>query len=293
MHGQDMGQRCTKVLTLDDGVDQAMLKRELGGLEPFGQLLADGIADNALPGEADERFGFGQDDIAVHGERRGDAAGGGIGDDRDVRQMRRRVALNGARGLRHLHERDQTLLHARAARSGEDDHRQMLGGGTLEQARDLLPHHTAHGPHEERGLHDADGALQARDGTLTGANALLKAGFPALGLKLVKVAREAERIGLLDGTVPLLERAGIEQVVDALVGGHAQVPAARGAHVMPSRQAGAVEGELAMLAGAPLAAHLVGLIGGAQHPAELRRIAQLREHAATGSCRACQERINA
>jgi len=167
-----------------------MLKRELGGLEPFGQLLADGIADNALPGEADERFGFGQDDVAVHGERRGDAAGGGIGDDRDVRQMRRSMALDGARGLRHLHERDQTLLHARAARSGEDDHRQMLGGGTLEQARDLLPHHTAHGPHEERGLHDADGALQARNGTLTSANALLKAGFPALGLKLVKVARE-------------------------------------------------------------------------------------------------------
>ena len=104
--------------------------------------------------------------------------------------MRGGMALDGARGLRHLHERDQTLLHARAARGGEDDHRQMLGGGTLEQTRDLLPHHAAHGPHKEGGLHDADSALQTRDGALTGAHALLKAGFPALGLKLVKVARE-------------------------------------------------------------------------------------------------------
>ena len=94
MHGQDMGQRGAKVLTLDDGVDQAMFERELGGLEPFGQLLANGVADNALPGEADERFGLGQDDVAVHSERRGDAAGGGIGDDRDVRQMRRGMALD-------------------------------------------------------------------------------------------------------------------------------------------------------------------------------------------------------
>ena len=105
MHGQDMGQRGAKVLTLDDGVDQAMFERELGGLEPFGQLLADSVADNALPGEADERFGLGQDDVAVHGKRRGDAASGGIGDDRDVRQMRGGMALDGARGLRHLHER--------------------------------------------------------------------------------------------------------------------------------------------------------------------------------------------
>ena len=62
---------------------------------------------------------------------------------------------------------------------------------------------------------------------------------------------------------------------------------------MPRRQAGAVEGELAMLAGAPRAAHPIGLVGGAQHPAELRGIAQLREHAAAGSCRARKERINA
>ena len=62
---------------------------------------------------------------------------------------------------------------------------------------------------------------------------------------------------------------------------------------MPRRQAGAVEGELAMLAGAPRAAYLVGLVGGAQHPAELRRIAQLREHATASRRRAGQKRIHA
>ena len=47
-----------------------------------------------------------------------------------------------------------------------------------------------------------------------------------------------------------------------------------------------------MLAGAPRAAYLVALVGGAQHPAELRRIAQLREHATAGRRRAGQERIH-
>ena len=62
---------------------------------------------------------------------------------------------------------------------------------------------------------------------------------------------------------------------------------------MPSSQACAIEGELAMLAGAPYAANLIGLIGGAQHPAKLRGIAELRENATAGRCRAGKERIHA
>ena len=62
---------------------------------------------------------------------------------------------------------------------------------------------------------------------------------------------------------------------------------------MAGGQACAIESELAVLAGTPRAANLVGFIGGAQHPAKLRGIAKLREHAATGRYRAGKERIHA
>src|SRR6266481_928632 len=41
---------------LDDEVEHAVLEQELGALEPFGQLLADGLLDDARAGEADERL---------------------------------------------------------------------------------------------------------------------------------------------------------------------------------------------------------------------------------------------
>src|SRR5206468_224996 len=38
---------------LDDEVEHAVLEQELGALEPFRQLLADGLLDDARAGEAD------------------------------------------------------------------------------------------------------------------------------------------------------------------------------------------------------------------------------------------------
>ena len=77
---QQMRERAAQLVALHDGVDQAVLERELGGLETLGQLLLDGVLDDALPREADERARLGQDDVALHGERRGDAARRGVGE---------------------------------------------------------------------------------------------------------------------------------------------------------------------------------------------------------------------
>jgi hypothetical protein len=61
-----------------------VFEEELGALEAFGELLADGLFDDAGAGEADERAGFGDVEVAEHGEAGGDAAGGGVGEDADV-----------------------------------------------------------------------------------------------------------------------------------------------------------------------------------------------------------------
>ena len=105
-----------------------------GALEALGQLLAHGLLDHARAGEADQRAGLGDLDVAQHGEAGGDAAGGGVGQHDDERQT---GVLDQARGddrARHLHQADRALLHARATRGGEHDQRRLLqhrepGGG--------------------------------------------------------------------------------------------------------------------------------------------------------------------
>ena len=73
---------------IDDDVEHAVLEQELAALESFGQLLADGLLDDARAGEADERLRLGDVDVAEHREARGHAAGRRIGQDRDVGEPR-------------------------------------------------------------------------------------------------------------------------------------------------------------------------------------------------------------
>ena len=203
------------------------------------------------------------------------------------------MALQRARHLRHLHERHETLLHARAARRGEHHHGQTLVGRALHEPRHLLAHDRAHRAHEELRLHDADGHAQARDTSDAGAHALLQARLLALSLELAQVAGELERVGFGNRAVPFHEAVRIQQVVDALARRHAQVTAASGAHVMAGGQAGAVELEAAMRARAPRIAVDSGFVGSAQHPAQKRRvIAERAEHPHAASRRASEKAVH-
>ena len=65
--------RCTTMSTMP-------CSQIFGALEAFRQLLADGLLDDARAGEADQRAGLGDLDVAQHGVGRGDAAGGRIGE---------------------------------------------------------------------------------------------------------------------------------------------------------------------------------------------------------------------
>ena len=47
-----------------------MLQQKFRTLKAFRQLLADGLLDDARSGKADQRAGFGDVEIAQHGEAR-------------------------------------------------------------------------------------------------------------------------------------------------------------------------------------------------------------------------------
>ena len=53
---------------IDDQIEHALLDQELAALEPFRQLLADGLFDDARAGKADQRLRLGEVDVAEHRE---------------------------------------------------------------------------------------------------------------------------------------------------------------------------------------------------------------------------------
>ena len=73
---QRAGQRRLHLAPIDDQVEHAVLEQELAALEAVGQLLADGLLDDARTGEADQRLRLGDVQVAQHREAGGDAAGG-------------------------------------------------------------------------------------------------------------------------------------------------------------------------------------------------------------------------
>src|SRR5882672_23316 len=82
-----VGDRRLHLAPIDDQVEHAFLEQELAALKSLGQLLPNRLFDDARAGETDERLRLGNVEIAEHGEARRDAAGGGVGEHREERQL--------------------------------------------------------------------------------------------------------------------------------------------------------------------------------------------------------------
>ena len=179
-HGQDPDQRLPQLGAGNDAVDEAMLQQVLAGLETGGKGLADGLLDDPLASKTNERLGLSQDEVAQHREAGRNAAGGRVGQDADVGLVRLvPQPRQGSRGLGHLHEREHALLHPRAARGADDDHRLAQGDAPLDLPGDQLAGHRAHGPTHEGEVERADLHRTPVDG---GTACQVCIGFAGLGL---------------------------------------------------------------------------------------------------------------
>ena len=83
--GQAFGKGGLELLPGNHHVDQPLFQKELGGLEPFGQVRPDGLLDHPGPSEADDGSRLGQDQVTQECEGGADAAEGGIGEQREYR----------------------------------------------------------------------------------------------------------------------------------------------------------------------------------------------------------------
>src|SRR5258705_243021 len=141
---ENAAERVLEVAPLDDQVELAVREQEFRPLEALGKRLANRLGDDPRSGEPDQRARLGKNDVAEHREARRDAAGGGIGKDGDVRQAAGAEPLEGGRGLGHLHQREDALLHPRAAGRRDDDDRQVLVDRELDRPRELFADDRAH-----------------------------------------------------------------------------------------------------------------------------------------------------
>ena len=133
----------------NDGIQEAVLQQIFGALEALGELFADGLLNHPRAGEADQGAGLGQHDVPQAGKAGGDAAGGGVGEHRDVEAALLGEPLQGGRGLGHLHQGEDTLLHPGPAAGGEKDEGELVLVGVLHQPGDLLPDGGGHAAHEK------------------------------------------------------------------------------------------------------------------------------------------------
>ena len=171
--------------------------------------------------------------------------------------MGRPQAFHGAGHLRHLHQRDEPLLHAGAPGCAEHDDRQTLGDGAVDHRGHFLAHRMPHRAHEEAGLHDAYSQRQPRNSRAPRAHGLFKPALCALIGNFLGIAGEIERIEIGHNRVPLLERPGVHRGGQALVGAQALQGAAGRAIAAQLDDLLFVEEELAVVAAAPMGRPLI------------------------------------
>src|SRR5688572_25818863 len=63
---QRAGDGRLQLAPIDDQIQHAVFEEELAALEALGQLLANGLLDDARTGKADQRLGLGDVEIAQH-----------------------------------------------------------------------------------------------------------------------------------------------------------------------------------------------------------------------------------
>src|SRR5690606_24509570 len=221
----------------DDPVHHAVCEQELGALEPFGERRPKRALDHARPGEADERSGL--DEVHVPEKRRArrDTAGRRMQQHADERLSYFSVAPQRGHGFRHLHEAQDSFLHAGTPRRMQQHDWEPFRGGALEEPSEPLPHDGTHAAPHEAEDETAVGDTAALDSGRAYLDALARlCGAPrALDALLVGLSvLELERIRRLDVLVPELELGFVEQERPPLARRHLVVMAARGAYV-PAR----------------------------------------------------------
>ena len=218
---------------------EAVLVARLGATEIVRQRLARGLLHHARARERQQRVGLGDHEVAERRERRDHAARRRMGEHGDVRHARLAQQVDRADCLRHLHEREHVLLHARAAGGRDRDQRDAALGRHVAGAREQLAHDAAHRAAHEGEVHRAEHARHALDRRGADDHRVAQPGGH-LGLAQALGVRaqigERERIGRAHVEGELAEAPGIGELLHALLGPHREMVSAHRADAQSGAQ---------------------------------------------------------
>ena len=183
-----LGDGRAQIVAMHHHIDHAVVAQIFRLLKSVRQFLANGLLDDARAGEADQRAGLGDLNVAEHRIGRGDAAGGRIGEHDDIRLARLAQPLHRDGGARHLHQRQNAFLHARAARCREQHERTAF----LDRGVEPFDHRLAR-RHAERAAHEIEILHADHDGktvelAVTELHRVIEAGLAARILEPVDIA---------------------------------------------------------------------------------------------------------
>jgi hypothetical protein len=222
-------ERGAQLVPRHDRVEVAEAEVLLGEAEVVRQPLPRRLLHDARAGERDQRARLRERHVAERGERREDPRGRRVRHHDEHRAARVVQVLDRADRLRHLHQREDPLLHARAARARHRHERDAALGREVARARELLADDGAHRPGHEGEVHHRDRAAPALDLPVADHD---RVALPRLHLRLdepVGVGPQIEEVERVVGAQVgrlLDEAALVEQLRDPLVRPHREVVAA-------------------------------------------------------------------
>ena len=114
--------------------------------------------------------------IAQHGKRSGNAAGGRIGQNRNIRNTFFLHLINRRRGTGHLHQGQNALLHAGAAGGSDNNQRVIIAGRNFSRFNYSLADGHSHRAAHKREIHCGDDAGNAADVALGNTDGIIAFG---------------------------------------------------------------------------------------------------------------------
>src|SRR5262249_29643395 len=146
---------------------------------------------------------------------------------------------------------EDALLHPRPAGRRDNDDRQVLVDGELDRSRELLADDRAHAAPEEAELEHGEHGRLAADRPDAADDRLVRRGLlrrPPHPLPVFLGVLEGERMGRRQPRLALLERAGVDELPDALARRDPERIVALRAHAPAALHLGAIDDLLAGVA---------------------------------------------
>ena len=223
MHPQNLRQHLFRLFSWQNPIHKPMLHQKLRPLEPFRQFLSYCLLNNPRSRKPNQRMRLRQNNIPQHRPARRHAARRRVRQHTHIQKPRITVSFQRRRRLRHLHQRNNPLLHPRPSRARKQNHRQRELRRPLHRPRNLLPNSLTHTGHHKPAITDPAHRLHPVDPSLTSHNSLRKSCSLLQSPHLLFIPRKPQRIPRRHPLIPFLKTPIIQKKLNPPIRMHPKI----------------------------------------------------------------------